>query len=186
MTHCISIIQSLLITLSKTVWLKKKVQVLNTVTSDWESAKILSLISDWSVKINWSDWPRSAIFSVPEDSKENAAAWNIRKFHEHNDTRVISRRRKSRKNKLSFNPRWLHRDLVVFFEHAESVKKGLSSSTTLSCPRAQFIWSTNLRILRGVDLHALAVYTLGTPSREMSHNVSQGNELPENHCKTIS
>ena len=91
----------------------------------WESAVILSLISDWCVKIKWSDWPGSAIFSGPEDRKENATAWNIRKFHEHNDTCVISRRRNSRKDRISFNPRRLHRDSMVFFEHAGSVKKGI-------------------------------------------------------------
>ena len=35
---------------------------------------ILSLTSDWSVKIKWYDWPGPAIFTVPEDRKENAAA----------------------------------------------------------------------------------------------------------------
>ena len=36
---------------------------------------------------------------------------------------VISRRRNSRKEKLSFNPRRLHRESMVFFEHAGSGKK---------------------------------------------------------------
>ena len=81
----------------KTFRLKEKVQVLDAVTSIWKSAVILSLISDWSLKVKWSDWPESAIISVPEDSKENAAAWNIRKFLKHNYTCVISRRRNSRK-----------------------------------------------------------------------------------------
>ena len=77
--------------LSRTFQVKEKVQVLDAVTSIWESAVILSLISDWCVKIKWSDWAGSAIFSVPEDRKENATAWNIRKFYEHNDTCVISK-----------------------------------------------------------------------------------------------
>ena len=114
----------LVIMLSRTFRVREKVQVLDAVTSIWESAVILSLISDWCVKIKWSDWPGSAIFSVPEDRKENATAWNIRKYHEHNDTCVISRRRSSRKDKISFNPRRLHRD-SVFFEHTGSVKKGI-------------------------------------------------------------
>ena len=39
--------------------------------------------------------------------------------------------------------------VFFFFQHAGSVKKGLSSSTTLSCPSAQIVWSTNLRIQNG-------------------------------------
>ena len=111
--------------LSRTFRVKKKVQVLDSVTFIWESAKFLSLISDWCVMIKWSDWPGSAIFSVPEDKKESATSWKIRKFHEHNDNYVISRRRNSRKDKLSFNPRRLHRDSMVFFVRAGSVKKGI-------------------------------------------------------------
>ena len=111
--------------LSRTFRVKGKIQVLDAVTSIWESAKILSLISDWCVKNEWSDWPGSAIFSVPENRKENATAWNIRKFYEDNHTCVNSRRRNSRKDKISFNPKRLHRDSMVFFEHAGSVKKGI-------------------------------------------------------------
>ena len=111
--------------LSRTFRVKEKVQVLDAVTSNWKSAVILSLISDWAVKIKWSDWPGSAISSVPENSQENAAAWNKRKLHERNDSCAISRRRNSRKEKLSFNLRRLHRDSMVFFEHAGSVKKGI-------------------------------------------------------------
>ena len=174
------------ITLGRTFWVKEKIQVLDAVTSIWKRAVILSLISDWCVKIKLSDWPGSAIFSVSEERNENASAWNIRKFHEHNDTCVISTWRNSRKDKISFNPRRLHRDSIVFFEHARSVKKGLSSSTILSWPSAQFVWSTNFRILRGMDHHAVAIYTLGTPSRKTSDKANQGNESPENYCQTIS
>ena len=42
--------------------------------------------------IKWSDWPVSAIFSVPEDRKVNAAAWNIWKLHEHNEGWIRKRR----------------------------------------------------------------------------------------------
>ena len=136
--------------LSRTFRVKEKVQVLNAVTSIWESAVILSLISDWCVKIKWSDWPGSAIFSVPEDRKENATAWNIRKF---TNTMILVSSTEGgirEKDKMSFNPRRL--------------RCGLSSSTTLSCPSAQFVWSTNFRKLRGVDHQAVATYTLGTPS----------------------
>ena len=150
--------------LSRNFRVKEKVQVLEAVTSIWESAVSLSLISDWCEKTSWSDWPGSAIFSVPEDRKENATAWNIKNFHKHIDTCVISRRRISRKDKISFNPRQLHRDSMVFLEHARSVKKKLSSSTILSCSSAQFVWSTNLRILRGMEHHAEEFYTLCTPS----------------------
>ena len=48
----------------------------------------------------------------------------MRKFPENNDACVISIKRNSRKEKLSFNPRWLHKGSMVFFEHAGSVKKG--------------------------------------------------------------
>ena len=76
-------------------------------------------------QVEWSDWPGIAIFSVPGDRKENATAWKIRKFHEHNDTCVISRRRNSRKDKISFNHRRLHMNSMVFCEPAGSVKKGI-------------------------------------------------------------
>ena len=49
----------------------------------------------------------------------------MRKFQEQIDTCVISRRRNSRKDKISFNPRRLHRDSMVFFEHTGSVTKGI-------------------------------------------------------------
>ena len=96
--------------LSRTYCVKENVQVLDAVTS----ICIFSLISDWCVKVKWSDWPEYAIFNVPEDRKENAAAWNIRNFA-NNHTCVISRRRNSRKEKQSFNPRRLHRDLMSLF-----------------------------------------------------------------------
>ena len=151
------------IMLSRTFRVKEKVQVIDAVISIRESAVFLSLISDWCVKIKWSDWPGSAIFSVPKDRKENPTAWNIRKIHEHNDTCVISMRRKLRKDKISFNPRRLHSNSMVLLNMLGVSKKGLSSSTTLSRPSAQFFWSTNFRILRGMDHHAVALLTLDTP-----------------------
>ena len=107
--------------LGRTLLVNEKVQVLDVVASIWESAVTLSLISDWCVKIKWLDWPGSAIFSVPEDRQGNAGAWTIGKFHEDNDTFVISRRGNSRKKKLSFNSRRLQRDSMVFFKHAGNV-----------------------------------------------------------------
>ena len=112
----------LVIMLSRTFQVKEKVQVIDAVTSIWESAVNLSL---FSVKVKRSDWPGIEIFSVPVNRKENAASWKIRKTHEHNYTCVISRRRISRKEKISFNCSRLHRDPMVFFEHAGSVKKGI-------------------------------------------------------------
>ena len=45
---------------------------------------------------------------------------------------------------------------------------GLSSTQCaakiLGSPSAQFVWSTNLRILRGMHNHAVAIYTLCTLS----------------------
>ena len=111
--------------LSTSFRVNKKVQVLDAVTSILNTAVILSLISHWCLKTKWSVRPERAIFNVPEDGKENAATWNLGKFHEHNDTCVISRRLNSRKEKLSFNPRWLHRDSMVCFKRAGSFKKGI-------------------------------------------------------------
>ena len=151
------------------IMLTEKVKVLDAVTSIWESAVILSFISDWCVKINWPDFPGNAIFRVPEDRKENATAWNIRKVHKYNDTCVISRRRISRKDKISFNPRRLHSDSMVFFEHAGSVKKGICKKGIVII-NDPFVSQCTVRlvdkprILRGMYHHAVAVYTLGTLS----------------------
>ena len=59
----------LVIMLTRTFRVKVKVHVLDAFTSIWESAVNLALISDWCVKIKWSDWTGSAIFSVKEDEK---------------------------------------------------------------------------------------------------------------------
>ena len=59
----------LVIMLTRNFRVKVKVHVLEAVTSIWESAVILALISDWCVKIKWSDWTGDAIFSVTEDKK---------------------------------------------------------------------------------------------------------------------
>ena len=104
---------------------KEKVQVLDAVLSIWVSSVVLSIISGWCVKIKWSDWSGSAILSDPEDRKESAAALNIGNFHECIDTCVISRRPSSKKEKLLFKIKRLHRDSMVFFEHAGSVKEGM-------------------------------------------------------------
>ena len=143
--------------------IKEKTQVLNAITSIWENFVSLTLINDWCVKINWSDWPGRVIFSVPEDRKENAAAWNVRKIHEHNDTCVISKRPKSRKKKLSFKPRRLHRYSMVFFKHAGSVKKWIVFFKDPFDFSAQFLWSTNLRILRGLNHYSVAISSISTP-----------------------
>ena len=152
--------------LIRTFRVKEKVQVLDAVTSNWERAVILSLIKGilCSVKIIWSHWPGNAIFSVPEDGKENAAAWSIGKFHEHSDTCVFSGRRNSRKKNCRSTPDGCTGTRWSFLNMLGVSKKELSSLTTLSCPSAHFVSSANLRILRGVDHHAVALYTLCTPS----------------------
>ena len=150
--------------LSRVFRVKEKVQVLDAVLSIWVSSVILSIISDWCVKIKWSDWSGSAIFSDPEDRKESAAALNIGNFHECIDTCVISRRPSSKKRSYCSKSNGCTGTRWSFSNMLGVSRKGWSSSTTLSCPNAQFVRSTNLRILREMDHHAVEVYTLGTPS----------------------
>ena len=60
----------LVIMQSRTFRVKEKVQVLDAITSNRESAVFLSLISDCCIKVKWSNWPESAIFDVPEARKK--------------------------------------------------------------------------------------------------------------------
>ena len=175
--------------LIRTFRVKEKVQVLDAVTSNWERAVILSLIKGilWSVKIIWSHWPGNAIFSVPEDGKENAAAWSIGKFHEHSDTCVFSGRRNSRKKKLSFNPRRLYRDSMVFFEHAGSVKKGIVIINDPFVSKCTFRFVGKPQDTAGSGPSCCGtLYVMYSELRIESQGESKGNESSENHCQTIS
>ena len=152
------------IMLGRTFRVKEKVQVLDVVTSIWESAVILSLISVWCVRIKWSDWPGNAISGVPEDRKKTQQhgiyenSTNTMIFVSSAEGRIREKIKHRSTPDGCTGTRW------SFLNMLGVSKKGLSSSTTLSCPSVQFVWSTNLRILRGMDHHAVAIYTLGTPS----------------------
>lgn len=56
------------------------VQVLD-VTSIWEEARIMGVISDWSVKIKWMHWNDSPVtITIPESLREQGfEGWNVRK-----------------------------------------------------------------------------------------------------------
>ena len=141
------------IMLCRTFRVKELVQILDAATSICESAVILSLISDWCVNIKWSDWPGTAIFSVDRRQKRKCNSMEYKK-----------NLRTREKIKYRSTPDGYTGTRWSFLNILGVSKKGLTSSTTLSCPSAKFVWSTNLGILRLMDHHAVAIYTLTTPS----------------------
>ena len=50
-----------------------KIQVLDPTTFIWESAKIISYVSDWCVRIKWTEWPGIKHFdlTVPEKDRDD-------------------------------------------------------------------------------------------------------------------
>lgn len=58
------------------------VQALDDSTSIWEEAKIIGIVSDWSVLIKWVHWNTSPVsIIVPENLRiKSLEHWNIRKF----------------------------------------------------------------------------------------------------------
>ena len=57
------------------------VQALDDTTSIWEEAKIIGIISDWSVRVKWVNWTNTAPvnITVPTGYRYNQELWNIRK-----------------------------------------------------------------------------------------------------------
>ena len=54
--------------LLQTFYENEVVQILDPATSIWESAKIISFVSDWCVRIKWVDWSynKKEDITVPE------------------------------------------------------------------------------------------------------------------------
>ena len=67
------------------------------------------------------------------------------------------------------------------------LKKGLSTSTTLSCPSAQFVWSTNLRTVGNGPSCSGNLYVRYSELRNESQGDSRkrfaGESLPDNFIK---
>ena len=61
------------------------VHVIDESVSRWTKAKIIGIVSDWSVKIKWmgytSIYPSETI-EVPEEKRRDLSLWNVRKVIE--------------------------------------------------------------------------------------------------------
>ena len=81
-------------------WRNEEIQVLDEVTSIWESAKVLSVVSDWSIKVKWINWPSSysrdgVLITVPENLRQlPASCWNVRKSLKKNEAGESRSRRR--------------------------------------------------------------------------------------------
>ena len=74
------------------------VQVLDDTTSIWESAKVVAVSSDWTIKIKWTNWPNprdGVTVKVPESVRQlPSTCWNVRKFQKKDETPCESRKRR--------------------------------------------------------------------------------------------
>ena len=94
-------------------------QILDPATSIWESAKIISFVSDWCVRIKWVDWSynKKEDITVPEVYRPEKKNWNIRKSHNLVCEETVSNKRRS--TPLCYNARRLVRNDQIYFWEPE-------------------------------------------------------------------
>ena len=87
------------------------VHVIDESISRWTKAKIIGIVSDWSVKIKWmgytSIYPSETI-EVPEEKRTDQSLWNLRKVIEKTHSSILSRgdrRQTPRVVQLEYNPK---------------------------------------------------------------------------------
>ena len=70
------------------------VHAIDESISRWTKAKIIGIVSDWSVKIKWmgytSIYPSETI-EVPEKKRTDQSLWNLRKVIEKTHSSILSR-----------------------------------------------------------------------------------------------
>ena len=94
------------------------VQVLDPATSIWESAKILSFVSDWCVRIKWVDWSsKKEDVTVPEKDRADKNNWNVRK----SQGLQLSEKRTNKRRSivLDYNARKLVKNDEIYFWQPE-------------------------------------------------------------------
>ena len=81
------------------------VQILDPATSIWESAKIISLVIDWCVRIKWVDWSynKKEDITVPEVHRPEKNNWNIRNSHNLVREETVSNKRRYNARRLVGN-----------------------------------------------------------------------------------
>ena len=101
--------------LLQTFYENEVVQILDPATSIWESAKRISFVSDWCVRIKWVDWSynKKEDITVPEVYRPEKYNWNIRKSHNLVREETVSNKRRS--TPLSYNARRLVRNDQIHF-----------------------------------------------------------------------
>ena len=87
------------------------VHAIDESISRWTKAKIIGIVSDWSVKIKWmgytSIYPSETI-EVPEEKRTDQSLWNLRKVIEKTHSSILSRedrRQTPRAVQLEYNPK---------------------------------------------------------------------------------
>lgn len=98
----------------------ENVQAIDESVYIWANAKILARVSDWEVKVKWTDYPHCQpdIITVPEMSRHDREDWNIRKSQKISDEPETRRRNiRQMSTPLTYKPRTLSRhDRVKCFQ----------------------------------------------------------------------
>ena len=91
--------------LLQTFYENEVVQILDPATSIWESAKIISFVSDWCVRIKWVDWSynKKEDITVPEVYRPDKNYWNIAYGNRFKTVKYFKTRKKNSGNNLNTN-----------------------------------------------------------------------------------
>lgn len=84
------------------------IQVIDETTFIWEPAKIVGVISDWSVKVKWVNWTSkpATVITIPQEVRRSGReTWNIRKFEKEGATSTSTSRSRRSASSIPGNAR---------------------------------------------------------------------------------